>query len=73
MSFVYEFRIAGHVSDDLLLTFSPDRAHKDAADTVFVRTINDDGELFGLIARCETLSLHLIGLREVGNQHRSAE
>ncbi len=65
MTYVYEIRIAGQVSDDLLQTFTPDRTYRDVDDTVFVRTIADDGELFGLIARCETLRLRLVGLRQI--------
>ncbi len=65
MSNAYEIRIAGWVSTDLLQTFTPDRASHDGGDTVFVRTIADDGELFGLIARCETLGLRLISLRQI--------
>ena len=65
LSYAYEIRIAGRVSDDLLQTFTPDRAYQDAGDTVFVRTIADDGELFALIARWETLRLRLVSLRQI--------
>ncbi|HEU5484039.1 MAG TPA: hypothetical protein VFU98_03960 [Microlunatus sp.] len=63
MSDAYEIRILGEISDDLLQTFMPDRSYQDADDTVFIRTVADDGELFGLIARCETLGLRLVSLR----------
>lgn len=65
MSYAYEFRIAGSVSPDLLQTFTPDLAYRDADDTVFVRTVTDDSELFGVIARCEALRLRLVGLRQL--------
>jgi len=61
----YEIRIAGWVSDDLLQTFAPDRSYQDAGDTVFVRTVADDGEFFGLIARCQTLGLRIVSLRQI--------
>jgi hypothetical protein len=65
LSYVYEIRIAGWLSADLLQTFTPDRAYADAGDTVFVRTVADDGEFFGLIARCETLGLRLVSVRQI--------
>jgi hypothetical protein len=61
----YEFTIAGRLSRDLLSTFEPTTARREGDDTVFVRAIRDDGELFGVISRCEVLGLHLISLREL--------
>lgn len=61
----YEFRIAGTVSSELLSTFSPSSVWTSSRETVFVRQIHDDGELFGVIARCETLRLRILGLRRV--------
>jgi hypothetical protein len=71
--YAYEIRIAGRVSDDLLQTFTPDRAYRDGDDTVFVRTVADDGELFGLIGRCETLRLRLVSLRRINPDTRRPE
>lgn len=61
----YEFRIAGRLSHDLLRTFGPSRTELERDATVFVRSIHDEGELFGVIARCETLHLKLVGLRQL--------
>lgn len=56
---VYQFRVSGRLSDELLTTFDPARVVIVDDDTVFVRVVRDRGELFGVIARCETLGLAL--------------
>ncbi|MDN5763710.1 MAG: hypothetical protein L0H41_15515 [Microlunatus sp.] len=71
MGAVYEFQIAGHLSNELLETFGPSRVLADRDDTVFVRPVADDAELFGLIGRCETLRLRLVGLRQVTVRDRA--
>lgn len=65
MTDAYEFIITGRLSQELLSTFEPTRARREANETVFVRAIRDDGELFGVISRCEVLGLHLISLRKL--------
>ena len=65
MTDTYEFKIAGRLSQDLLSTFEPTTTHQNHHHTVFVRPIHDDGELFGVISRCEILGLHLISLRKL--------
>ncbi len=61
----YEFRISGQLSHDLLASFEPQMSSCEADETVFVRLIEDSGELFGVIARCELLGLRLVGLRQL--------
>jgi hypothetical protein len=64
----YEFRIAGRLSADLLRTFEPTEVDRDHGETVFIRTVLDAGELFGVISRCEALGLQLVGLRKLPAQ-----
>jgi hypothetical protein len=61
----YEFTIAGRLSEELLRTFEPTTSRLEDRETVFVRPIHDDGELFGVISRCEVLGLQLVGLRKL--------
>ena len=56
---VYQFRVSGRLSDELVTTFGAARVPTSDDDTVFVRAVRDRGELFGVIARCETLGLEL--------------
>ncbi len=71
MSTAYEFRIEGQISPELLRTFRPTRTYEEDDRTVIVRTIEDDGELFGVIGRCETLGLRLVALRQLTTEPRS--
>ncbi|MET1007495.1 MAG: hypothetical protein ABWX96_18235 [Propionibacteriaceae bacterium] len=65
MTDAYEFTIAGRLSPDLVSTFEPTTARSEHDETVFVRTVSDDAELFGVISRCEILGLHLVSLRKL--------
>jgi hypothetical protein len=65
VAYAYEFRIAGRVSAELLSSFDATMSRREQGDTVFERQVRDDGELFGVIGRCELLRLHLIGLRKL--------
>lgn len=65
MSDAYEFRVAGRLSHDLMSTFEPTESRRERDETVFVCPVGDDGEFFGVIARCEALGLKLLSLRQV--------
>ena len=65
MTIAYEFCIAGRLSHALLRSFAPISSRCEPDQTVFVRGVADDSELFGVIARCETLRLTLLGLRRI--------
>lgn len=65
MTIAYEFRIAGRLSNDLLRSFAPLSSRKESDQTSFIRNVADDSELFGIIARCETLRLTLLGLQRI--------
>lgn len=65
MARAYEFRIAGSLSAELLASFEPSASRSDHGDTVFVRAVVDDSELFGMIGRCETYGLHLVGVHQL--------
>ena len=69
----YEFRIAGVISTELVASFAPSSVRTDPAETVFVRPIRDDAELFGVIARCEMLRLKLVGLRQLRSDAHSLD
>lgn len=68
MTIAYEFRIAGQLSDDLLRSFTPSSSRLEPDQTSFIRNVADDSELFGVIARCETLRLTLLGLRRIHDE-----
>lgn len=65
MARAYEFRIAGRLSAELLASFDPSASRSDDGDTVFVRAVVDDCELFGIIGRCEVYGLHLLGVQQL--------
>jgi len=57
-----EFRIAGRLSEDLTRSFEPKAIRYEHGETVLLREIYDDAELFGVISRFETLRLRLNSL-----------
>lgn len=61
----YEFRIAGRLSAELLASFEPSASRSGEGETVFVRAVVDDCELFGVISRCELYGLHLLEVRQL--------
>ena len=65
MANAYEFRIAGRLSAELVASFEPSASRSELGDTVFVRAVDDDSELFGVIGRCETYGLHLLGVQQL--------
>lgn len=62
MSDIYRFRIEGVVSPELIATFHPLSTVVDSNGTEFACLINDSPQLFGIVARCETLGLNLISM-----------
>ncbi|MGW0037433.1 hypothetical protein [Gordonia sp. NPDC003376] len=56
---VYQFRIEGELSAELLDTFQPVWVDQDAGDTLFCCAVDDTSQMFGILARCETLGLRV--------------
>ncbi|MFW0793559.1 hypothetical protein AAFP30_07090 [Gordonia sp. CPCC 205515] len=67
MTDLYEFRIDGELSPELLATFHPVTSEVHRGETVFTCSVEDDPQMFGVVARCETLGLSLIGLAKTGS------
>lgn len=62
MAEAYVFRIDGELSPELLDTFEPVDAVVEGGVTEFTCQVTDGAQLFGLVARCETLGLRLVSL-----------
>ncbi len=65
MTHDYEFRIKGRLSDELLATFAPLRAESAVPETVLVGPIEDRAQLYGVVARLESLGVELLELRRL--------
>ena len=63
-----EFRIAGRMSEELTRSFEPKAIRYEHGETVLLRDVGDDAELFGVISRCEALRLRLTSLRRLPAQ-----
>jgi len=63
-----EFRIAGRMSEELTQSFEPKAIRYEHGETVLLRDVGDDAELFGVISRCEALRLRLTSLRRLPAQ-----
>ncbi|MDN5762080.1 MAG: hypothetical protein L0H41_07180 [Microlunatus sp.] len=72
MTSTYEFRIAGTISAELLGTFGPIQTRRDEHETVLLLQASDEAELYGIIARCETLGLGLVGFHRLHCEERPA-
>jgi len=64
MSSDYEFRIKGRLSQELVATFAPLRAHENV-ETVLVGPITDRAQLHGIVARFEILGLEIVEFRRL--------
>ncbi|MFF4029047.1 hypothetical protein ACFYZ2_04645 [Streptomyces sviceus] len=61
----YEIRIDGHMSDILAAAF-PELEHVVmSGQTVLFGSVVDEAQLFGLLARCQSLGLHVVEMRRM--------
>ncbi|MDV9190608.1 hypothetical protein R6L23_20735 [Streptomyces sp. SR27] len=61
----YEIRVEGHMSDTLANAF-PEFSHVVMADqTVLFGPVVDEAHLYGLLARLQSLGLHLVEMRRL--------
>ena len=61
----YEIRVDGHMSDTLAQAF-PELDHVVmSGQTVLYGSVIDEAQLFGLLARCQSLGLHVLAMRQV--------
>ncbi|MBK3642280.1 hypothetical protein ACFV29_08795 [Streptomyces sp. NPDC059690] len=61
----YEIRVDGHMSDTLAQAF-PELDHVVmSGQTVLFGSVIDEAQLFGLLARCQSLGLHVLEMRQV--------
>ena len=61
----YEIRVDGHMSDTLDQAF-PELEHVVmSGQTVLFGPVIDEAQLFGLLARCQSLGLHVLEMRQV--------
>lgn len=65
VSETYQFRIEGELSADLVASFDPIWTGFEYGCTVFSCVIRDRPAMFGLIARCEMLGLHLVAVQRM--------
>lgn len=70
MTEVYQFRVEGVLSRQLIDTFSPVETVFEHSETVFTCTVTDRAQMFGLVARCEMLGLSLVGLTRIASDPR---
>ncbi|MEU6071636.1 MULTISPECIES: hypothetical protein [Streptomyces] len=61
----YEIRIDGHLSDTLVEAF-PELDHVVVSDqTLLFGPVVDEAHLYGLLARCQSLGLHVLEMRQL--------
>ncbi|WP_053850896.1 hypothetical protein [Streptomyces sp. NRRL B-24085] len=61
----YEIRVDGHMSDTLAEAFPElDRVNM-SGQTVLFGSVIDEAQLFGLLARCQSLGLHVVEMRRM--------
>ncbi|AWE51535.1 hypothetical protein ACWD6Q_20170 [Streptomyces nigra] len=61
----YEIRVEGHVSETLARLF-PELDHVVmSGQTVLYGPIVDDAQLYGLLARCQSLGLRVVEMRQL--------
>ncbi|ALV36761.1 hypothetical protein ACIRP3_16130 [Streptomyces sp. NPDC101209] len=61
----YEIRVDGHMSETLAKAF-PELDHVVmSGQTVLYGSVIDEAQLFGLLARCQSLGLHVLEMRQV--------
>ena len=61
----YEIRVDGHMSETLTKAF-PELDHvMMAGQTVLYGPVLDEAQLYGLLARCQSLGLHVFEMRQL--------
>ncbi|UXY25721.1 hypothetical protein [Streptomyces sp. HUAS TT20] len=61
----YEIRIDGHLSKTLVEAF-PELDHVVVSDqTLLFGPVVDEAHLYGLLARCQSLGLHVLEMRQL--------
>jgi hypothetical protein len=61
----YEIRVDGHMSETLTKAF-PEMDHVVmSGQTVLFGTVVDEAQLYGLLARCQSLGLHIVEMRRL--------
>ncbi|MEV0179782.1 hypothetical protein AB0I54_10850 [Streptomyces sp. NPDC050625] len=61
----YEIRIDGHLSETLVEAF-PELDHVVVSDqTLLFGPVVDEAHLYGLLARCQSLGLHVLEMRQL--------
>jgi hypothetical protein len=61
----YEIRVEGHMSETLAKAF-PELDHVVmAGQTVLFGSVVDEAQLYGLLARCQSLGLRVLEMRQV--------
>jgi hypothetical protein len=61
----YEIRIDGHLSQTLVEAF-PELDHVVVSDqTLLFGPVVDEAHLYGLLARCQSLGLHVLEMRQL--------
>jgi hypothetical protein len=61
----YEIRVDGHMSDTLAEAF-PELGHVVmAGQTVLFGPVVDEAQLYGLLARCQSLGLRVVEMRQL--------
>ncbi|MCX4403171.1 hypothetical protein ACFV8Z_36090 [Streptomyces sp. NPDC059837] len=61
----YEIRVDGHMSETLTKAF-PEMDHVVmSGQTVLFGPVVDEAQLYGLLARCQSLGLHIVEMRRL--------
>ncbi|OIJ66576.1 hypothetical protein [Streptomyces mangrovisoli] len=61
----YEIRVDGHMSETLTKAFPELDSFVVPHQTVLVGQVTDEAHLYGLLARCQNLGLHVIEMRRL--------
>ncbi len=61
----YEFRVRGRMSEDTAGEFDELEVERGSPETVLHGEVVDDAHLHGILARFQSLGLHVVSMREV--------
>ncbi|MCI3273872.1 hypothetical protein [Streptomyces cylindrosporus] len=61
----YEIRVDGQMSPTLIQAFPELQTFVVPNQTVLVGPVADEAELYGLLARCQSLGLHVVEMRRL--------
>jgi hypothetical protein len=62
---VYEVRVRGPISDDVLAELGATRIEAEPAQTILTTALDDQGSLDAILARLRALGLELMGMRRL--------